>query len=42
MKRRQTRRRAAAWCLDNGMPEAALEYFMAAERWADAAFMSSG
>ena len=24
------RRRAAAWCLDNGMPEAALEYFMAA------------
>ena len=25
------RRRAAGWCLDNGMPEAALEYFMAAE-----------
>jgi len=24
------RRRAAAWCLDNDMPEAALEYFMAA------------
>jgi LuxR family maltose regulon positive regulatory protein len=24
------RRRAAVWCLDNGMPEAALEYFMAA------------
>jgi LuxR family transcriptional regulator, maltose regulon positive regulatory protein len=24
------RRRAAAWCLDNGMPEAALEYSMAA------------
>ena len=24
------RRRAAAWCLDNGMPDAALEYFMAA------------
>ena len=25
------RRRAAGWCLDNGMPEAALEYSMAAE-----------
>jgi LuxR family transcriptional regulator, maltose regulon positive regulatory protein len=24
------RRRAAAWCLDNGLPEEALEYFMAA------------
>src|SRR6266480_3300647 len=24
------RRRAADWCLDNGMPEAALEYSMAA------------
>ena len=25
------RRRAAGWCLGNGMPEAALEYSMAAE-----------